>query len=124
MNIPAGKSPQRMSLHNFLRRPQQLRRPYTRSTVINQIQIGDHVANADPGAPPVLPTQTHTVTAIHVTHDDIAYTDVTINTTRGPATITGTAHRLYWDATTRTWTPANQLHLGDHLQTTHGTQDS
>jgi hypothetical protein len=46
--------------------------------------------------------------------------DVTVSTSHGSATITGTAHHLYWDATTRSWTPADQLRLGDHLQSTNG----
>jgi hypothetical protein len=50
----------------------------------------------------------------------VAYTDVTVSTSHGSATITGTAHHLYWDATTRSWTPADQLRLGDHLQSTNG----
>jgi hypothetical protein len=34
--------------------------------------------------------------------------------------VTGTAYHLYWDATTRSWTPADQLHIGDRLQTSNG----
>jgi hypothetical protein len=36
------------------------------------------------------------------------------------ATITGTAEHRYWDATTQRWTPADQLRVGDHLQTSNG----
>jgi hypothetical protein len=57
---------------------------------------------------------------VHVTYDDEAYTDVMVGTGHGPATITGTAYHLYWDATTRSWTPADHLHIGDHLQTSNG----
>jgi hypothetical protein len=57
-----------------------------------------------------------------VTHIDRDYTDVTINTPHGPATITGTDNHPYWDATTHQWTPAHQLHTGDQLQSTNGTR--
>jgi hypothetical protein len=45
---------------------------------------------------------------------------VTVDTGHGPATIVGTAYHLYWDATTRSWTPADRLRIGDHLQTSQG----
>ena len=89
------------------------------SKSIDQVKVGDTVADAVPGAFLGLPDQHHTVTAVHVTYTDHDYTDVTVNTARGPATITGTAHHLYWDATTHSWTEADQLHLGDQLQTSN-----
>lgn len=89
---------------------------------IDQVHVGDMIENAQPGALIGTSDQQHQVTAVHVTHDDRAYTDVTIETGPGTATITGTAYHLYWDATTRTWTQADQLRIGDHLQSTHGTQ--
>jgi hypothetical protein len=62
----------------------------------------------------------HTTTAVYVTHTDMAYTDVTINTDHGG----GYHHRHgispLLDATTWSWIPANQLHIGDHLQSTNG----
>ncbi len=89
---------------------------------IDQIHVGDTVDNAPPGARPGSKDQTHKVTAVHVTHDDRAYTDVTVRTGSGQATITGTAYHLYWDATTHTWTQARQLRIGGHLQSTSGGQ--
>lgn len=62
------------------------------------------------------------MTAVHVTYDDRAYTDVTVRTSHGDANITGTAYRLYWDATTRKWTQARQLRVGDNLQSAEGGQ--
>ncbi|MBS2966872.1 hypothetical protein KGA66_27815 [Actinocrinis puniceicyclus] len=109
------------------------------SKPIDQIKVGDKIANNLAGANPDTRDQTHTVTAVHVTHTDHDYTDVTVATTDGTrlthalpgsdlvvpldaatATITGTAHHLYWDATTRTWTEADHLRPGDQLQTTNG----
>jgi hypothetical protein len=90
------------------------------SKPIDQIKIGDKIANALPGTDPGTRDQTHTVTAIHVTPTDHNYTDVTITTPTGPHTIIGTSHHRYWDATTRAWTPTDHLHSGDHLQTTYG----
>ncbi len=90
------------------------------SKPIDQIKVGDKIANNLPGADPGTKDQVHTVTAIHVTYTDRDYTDVSIDTGHGPATITGTAHHPYWDETTRAWTEADQLHPGDHLQTSDG----
>ena len=92
------------------------------SKPIDQVQVGDQVTDSAGGTPPGSPDQKHTVTALHVTHTDRDYTDVTVATPHGPATITGTANHPYWDATTRAWTPADQLHIGDHLQSSHGVQ--
>jgi hypothetical protein len=90
------------------------------SKPIDQIKPGDKIANNLPGTNPGTKDQTHTVTAVHVTYTDHDYTDVTIDTGHGPATITGTAHHPYWDQTTHTWTDANQLHPDDRLQTASG----
>jgi hypothetical protein len=87
---------------------------------IEKIKVGDKITNAPPGADPGSHDQTHTVTAIHITRTDRDYTNVTIATPKGPQTITGTSHHLYWDTTTRAWTRADHLHAGDQLQTTAG----
>lgn len=87
---------------------------------IAQVHVGDMIANARPGALMGEEDQKHVVTAVHVTYTDRDFTDVTVSTSHGPATIAGTAHHLYWDATTRSWTPADKLHVGDHLQSTDG----
>jgi Pretoxin HINT domain len=85
--------------------------------LIQQVKPGDKIKNALPGAPSGTPDQTHTVTAVHITRTDHAYTDVTIATPAGSRTITGTSNHPYWDATTHTWTPAVSLHAGDRIQT-------
>jgi len=110
------------------------------SKPIDQVKVGDQIADAQPGAATGTKDEKHTVTAIHITYTDHDYTDVTVATGFGAdittatlrdpsslkatgqssATITGTAHHLYWDATTRTWTPADQLQPGDLLQTSDG----
>ncbi len=90
------------------------------SKPIDQIKAGDKIANNLPGADPGARDQAHTVTAVHVTYTDRDYTDVTVDTGHGHATITGTAHHPYWDETTRAWTDADRLHAGDQLQTTDG----
>jgi RHS repeat-associated protein len=90
------------------------------SVPIDHIKIGDVIANAAPNAPTGTPDQKHVVTATHVTYTDHDYTDVTVATSHGPSTVTGTAHHLYWDATTDHWTQADQLRTGDRLQTSNG----
>ncbi|MFB4299119.1 RHS repeat-associated core domain-containing protein [Actinomadura sp. NTSP31] len=89
---------------------------------ISQIKVGDKIAAAVPiglaGSP--APDQAHRVTAIHITHTDRDYTDVTIPTRAGPQAIHGTAHHLYWDVTNSAWTPADHLRVGDQLQTANG----
>jgi RHS repeat-associated protein len=90
------------------------------SKPIDQVKVGDKVADALPGVPLGTKNQVHTVTAVHVTYTDRDYTAVTVKTPHGPATITGTANHPYWDATTRRWTLANKLHIGDSLQTSDG----
>jgi hypothetical protein len=91
-----------------------------RSKRIDQVKVGDKFADALPSEPLGTKDQTHIVTAVHVTHTDHDYTDVTIRTPHGQAAITGTANHPYWDATTHKWTPANHLHVGDNLQTSSG----
>ncbi|MBS2963330.1 hypothetical protein KGA66_09755 [Actinocrinis puniceicyclus] len=109
------------------------------SKPIDQIHVGDKISNAQPGAPFGAKDETHIVTAVHITYTDRDYTDVTVSSAHGTfsatgnaglgdavvpalgtATITGTAHHLYWDATTRSWTEADRLRAGDQLQTTNG----
>lgn len=89
---------------------------------IDQVRVGDKVDNAQPGAKRSSKDEQHTVTAVHVTHDDRAYTDVTVRTAHGKETITGTAYHLYWDASAQRWTQARQLRVGDHLQSIDGDQ--
>ncbi|MFF1615239.1 Hint domain-containing protein [Amycolatopsis sp. NPDC058278] len=57
---------------------------------------------------------------MHVTDDDRDFVDIGILTSDGPKTIVTTAHHLLWDETTRTWTEATDLKIGDQLATPGG----
>ncbi|WP_285490137.1 polymorphic toxin type 43 domain-containing protein, partial [Amycolatopsis taiwanensis] len=81
---------------------------------IEQVKVGDKILNARPDNDK---TETHTVTAIHITDTDRDFVDVTITTPDGPKKITTTAHHPFWDATTHTWTDATDLEPGDLLNT-------
>ncbi|AEK46022.1 RHS repeat-associated core domain-containing protein [Amycolatopsis mediterranei] len=84
---------------------------------IEDVRVGDQVTNAEPGSDR---TERHTVTDIHVTDTDRAFDDLTVDTALGPQTITSTAQHLYYDETTHSWTPAQDLKIGDLLQGPHG----
>ena len=81
---------------------------------ISQVKVGDKITNAQPDSPT---TQADTVTAVHITLTDRNYDQVTIATPAGPKTITSTAEHLYWDTTTHAWTRADNLNVGDQLDT-------
>jgi RHS repeat-associated protein len=90
------------------------------SEPISQVATGDVVENADPGAPPGAPDMEHAVAAVHVTYDDRSFTDITVPGTNGRAVIASTSAHLYWDETTRLWTPAASVKVGDKLQSLNG----
>jgi RHS repeat-associated protein len=81
---------------------------------ISQVHVGDKITNSEPDS---ATTQLDTVTAVHITYTDRDYDQLTIATPTGPASITSTAEHLYWDATTHSWTQADNLHSGDQLDT-------
>jgi hypothetical protein len=81
---------------------------------IEKIKVGDKVTNAQPDSST---PQTDTVTAVHVTYTDHDYDQLTVATPSGPRTITSAAEHLYWDATTHTWNQADNLNVGDQLDT-------
>lgn len=81
---------------------------------IEDVKVGDKVRNAQPDDST---TEIHTVTALHITDTDRDFTDVTITTPAGPKKITSTAHHLWYDVTTHTWTDATNLGPGDLLDT-------
>jgi len=88
------------------------------SKPIQDVHVGDQVTNKDPDTGQV---QTHAVVATHITDDDHDFVDLTVQTPSGISTITVTAHHLFWDATTHSWTQADTLHVGDQLDTAgHG----
>jgi hypothetical protein len=75
------------------------------------------VSNAVPDSSTV---QKHTVTAVHVTYTDRNFDDVTVATASGEQTITTTQHHLFWDATLHAWREADNLSVGDQLDTPGG----
>jgi hypothetical protein len=94
--------------------------PDGKTRPISQVKPGDTVADASPGVEAGTKNQAHTVTGKHVTFSDRDYVDVTVATEDGPETVVGTAHHLYWDATSRSWTQAGKLRVGHVLQTSDG----
>ncbi len=94
--------------------------PDGKSRPISQVKPGDTVADSSPGVEGGTKDQAHTVTGTHVTFNDRDYVNVTVATEGGPKSIVGTAHHLYWDATSHSWTQASQLHVGHLLQTSDG----
>jgi hypothetical protein len=84
------------------------------SKPIDQVAVGDTVSNAVPDSGTV---EHHTVTAVHVTTTDKFFDDLTFDTSSGPETITSTAQHLFWDATLHTWREADNLRVGDQVDT-------
>jgi Pretoxin HINT domain len=83
---------------------------------IGRLKIGDHVLafNTKTGR-----TQVETVDAV-MAHHDTDLIDVTVKSPSGSSTIHSTQHHLFWDVTTRSWTEAQKLAIGDHLETPTG----
>jgi RHS repeat-associated protein len=84
------------------------------SKPIEQVRVGDQITNSEPDSDK---TQQHVVTALHVTDTDRDFVDVYIDTFAGLTSIKTTAHHLFWDVTTHTWTNATDLNFGDQLDT-------
>ena len=84
---------------------------------IDQVKVGDKITNAQPDS---ATTETDTVTAVHVTYTDRDYDQLTIATPDGPKTITSTAEHLFWDARTHSWVEADNLNIGDLVDTPDG----
>ncbi len=84
---------------------------------IEQVKVGDKVRNAQPENGQ---TEIHPVLALHITDTDRDFVDVTIATPGGPKKITSTAHHLWWDVSTHSWTDAASLRPGDFLDTPGG----
>lgn len=89
------------------------------SKPIAEVKVGDEVRNSEPDDSFV---EHHVVAALHITEDDHDFVDVTVGTSSGPRAIATTAHHRFWDETTRTWTDAADLRVGDHLSTPGGGQ--
>ncbi|MFF4599827.1 RHS repeat-associated core domain-containing protein [Amycolatopsis sp. NPDC001319] len=84
------------------------------SKPIDQVHVGDTITNAEPDSHDA---EQHVVTAVHVTTTDKSFDDLTFSTPDGPATITSTAQHLFWDATLHTWREADNLRVGDEVDT-------
>ncbi|WIX76657.1 hypothetical protein QRX50_35140 [Amycolatopsis carbonis] len=82
------------------------------SKPIDQVHVGDVITNAEPDGHN---DEQHVVTAVHVTTTDKSFDDLTFSTPDGPATITSTAQHLFWDATLHTWREADNLRVGDEV---------
>ncbi|MFC0547873.1 RHS repeat-associated core domain-containing protein [Kutzneria chonburiensis] len=87
------------------------------SKPIQNVKVGDKIANATPNSAAV---QNHTVTGVHVTDTDTDFTSLSVATADGPKTITVTAHHLFWDGTNHSWTNASDLKPGDGLDAAGG----
>ncbi|MFI9381439.1 polymorphic toxin-type HINT domain-containing protein [Kutzneria sp. NPDC052558] len=87
------------------------------SKPIQDVHVGDQITNKDPDTGQV---QTHAVVATHITDDDHDFVDLTVQTSLGTSTITVTAHHLFWDATTHSWTEADNLKPEDRLDAPDG----
>lgn len=87
---------------------------------IDKVKPGDRIKNDLPGSGVGSSGQGNAVAGIYVTFSDRDYVDVTVHTAGGDQTISGTAHHLYWDASSRAWTEAHNLRVGDRLQTEGG----
>jgi RHS repeat-associated protein len=81
---------------------------------IGQVKVGDKIANSSPGNSR---TQVDTVAEIHVTYSDHDYDQLTVATPGGPETVTSTAEHLYWNVATSNWAKADNLNIGDRLDT-------
>jgi hypothetical protein len=86
------------------------------TVAISQLWAGAQVLAANPQTGK---TQAETVDKVWVNHDTDLM-DIVVNTAQGQGTIDSTAHHLFWDLTTRAWTEADQLKVGDRLWTPDG----
>ncbi|MFC1416584.1 RHS repeat-associated core domain-containing protein [Streptacidiphilus sp. N8-3] len=79
---------------------------------IREVKVGDTVLAKDPVTGTV---EAEPVTAVIKTLTDTKFTDLTVHTAAGDRFITSTQHHPYWDATTKHWTNAADLAVGDKL---------
>ncbi|MET9375966.1 Hint domain-containing protein [Streptomyces sp. NPDC002992] len=86
------------------------------SVPIEDIRVGDAIGNAAPGGRDL---RKHTVTGVVATDTDRDFVELTISGSRGSrGTLDPTAHHLFYNVTTATWTRAAGLRPGDRVQTT------
>jgi hypothetical protein len=84
---------------------------------IEDIRIGDRVTASDPQA---RLTATRLVTNTFTTEGDKDFTQITVGTEHGPATITATDNHPFWLADDQQWKNAGDLRAGDELRTPNG----
>lgn len=84
---------------------------------IDEIEVGDEIANSDPDNGRAERLQQHEVVAVIVTDEDKEYVDVVVSTPHGDQTVRTTAHHEFYDAGAKEWVHASSLELGDLLQT-------
>ncbi|MFD4948900.1 polymorphic toxin-type HINT domain-containing protein [Streptomyces sp. NPDC058409] len=84
---------------------------------IEDIRIGDRVAASDPQ---VGLTVTRPVTNTFTTEDDKDFTQLTVTTDQGLATVTATNNHPFWLADDERWTNAEDVQVGDELRSFTG----
>ncbi|MFG2628202.1 Hint domain-containing protein [Streptomyces sp. NPDC048473] len=84
---------------------------------IEDIRIGDRVAASDPQ---VGLTVTRPVTNTFTTKDDKDFTQLTVTTDQGLATVTATDNHPFWLADDERWTNAEDVQVGDELRSFTG----
>ncbi len=84
---------------------------------IREVKVGDQVLATDPTTGR---TEARSVTALIAGHDVKHLVAVTVDTGRGPATLTATDNHPFWDDTDYAWTDADQLTPADTLHTPTG----
>ncbi|MFC3578469.1 LamG-like jellyroll fold domain-containing protein [Streptomyces yaanensis] len=84
---------------------------------ISEVKVGDYVLTAEPGKKK---KEAHKVTKVHITTHDRDYVRVTVATKDGPRTLDTTALHQIYNATTKTWTRAQDFKAGDKFQTADG----
>lgn len=84
---------------------------------IEDIRIGDRIAASDPQ---VGLTATRLVTNTFTTEGDKDFTQITVATEQGPATITATDNHPFWLADDQQWRNAGDLRAGGELRVPNG----
>ncbi|WP_241833352.1 polymorphic toxin-type HINT domain-containing protein [Streptomyces caatingaensis] len=88
-----------------------------RSKPIEEVKTGDKVLAADPETGKL--TAREVVATFDTAHDK-DFTDLTVETDRGEASIIATDNHPFWEATEKKWVDAGSLRPGSHLRTDKG----
>ncbi|WP_422125638.1 polymorphic toxin-type HINT domain-containing protein [Streptomyces caatingaensis] len=84
---------------------------------IENVKTGDKVLATDPETGKLTPRE---VVATFDTQHDKNFTDLTVETERGAASIIATDTHPFWESTEKKWVNAGDLHSGSHLRTDKG----